>query len=191
MKKWVSLFLLLSSLTVYADNSQTNMPGMNSFQTMYFNFGIGVGGASDWNQNSLALNAMTMGVYMTPNFAIETGMDALPDGANSAGQAMIMSYHVAVKGVLPLFSAFSVYTKLGLGINAYEGESPAQNMAMVNQVSAGLYYAGGIRYDFNSHFGIYLEESGIAVPNIGNNGNTNSGSFGTTYQGTLGLEVRM
>jgi hypothetical protein len=162
---------------------------LNNINMMYFDFGIGMGTATGWNQNSLALNAMTMGAYMNDNLGVEVGMDTLPNGGNSAGEAMIMSYHLAAKGILPLSTAFSLYGKAGFGVNAYEGESPSPDMNMDNQSSAGLYYAAGVKYNMNTHFALYLEGSGIAVPIIGNNGNTELGSFGSTYQGTLGLEL--
>jgi hypothetical protein len=189
MKKIILSALLLSSITISAHSMATD-----ESKKMYFNFGLGVGSASEWNQNSLALNAMTMGFYLKKNLGVEVGMDALPGGGNSSGKAMIMSYHLAAKGLLPLSDLFSLYGKAGLGVNAYEGEGPAtgmMGMRMVNQASAGLYYAAGVHFNFNENFGLYAEGAGIAIPKIGNNGKTQNGSFGSTYQATLGLEVRL
>jgi hypothetical protein len=166
------------------------MGSMNDSKSMYFDFGLGVGKASNWDQGSLAINAMTMGVNLNQNLAVEAGMDALPNGANSGGQAMTMVYHLAAKGIMPLQHNFSVFGKAGLGVNAYEGEAPSSsNMNMVNQASVGLYYAVGAQYHFNKTFSLYLEGSGIAVPNIGSNDKTQNGQFGSTYMGTVGLEV--
>ncbi len=193
MRKLLGSLLVLASLSVYADNNSNSMGTMDNSKMMYFNFGLGVGSATGWQQGSLAISPMTMGFYMNKNLGVEIGMDAQPDGGNSAGQAMIMSYHLAAKGVLPLSSVFSLYGKLGLGVNAYEGEQVAAigGMQMINQASLGAYGAGGMMFNFNKNFGLYLEASGIAVPQIGNNGNPNNGSFGSTYQGVFGLEVRI
>jgi hypothetical protein len=191
MKKLLCSLLVLASVGAYADNSNA----MDNSKMMYFDFGLGLGSASGWQQGSLAISPMTMGFYMNKNLGIEVGMDTQPDGGNSAGQAMIMSYHLAAKGVLPLSSVFSLYGKLGLGVNAYEGEQIATNglggMQMVNQASIGAYGAGGMMFNFNKNFGLYLEASGIAIPEIGNNGKPSNGSFGSTYQGVFGLEVRI
>lgn len=193
MRKLLGSLLVLASLSVYADNNSNSMGTMDNSKMMYFNFGLGVGSATGWQQGSLAISPMTMGFYMNKNLGVEIGMDAQPDGGNSAGQAMIMSYHLAAKGVLPLSDVFSLYGKLGLGVNTYEGEqgSPLGGMQMINQASLGAYGAGGMMFNFNKNFGLYLEASGIAVPQIGNNGNPNNGSFGSTYQGVFGLEVRI
>lgn len=193
--KFKSLLLALSlcslSSIVFADN----MHNSDSEKMMYFDFGVGVGGASGWTTGpTIAVNAMTMGGYLNKNFGVEVGMDSLPDGANDSGQAMIMTYHLAAKGVLPLADAFSLYGKAGLGVNQYEGEAPAgsgMGMAMVNQASFGLYYAGGLQLNLNKSFALYIEGSGVGVPNVGNNGNVNEGSFGSTYMGTFGLEFRI
>jgi|GEM_PF-862950 len=193
-KKLLSAILVLSSLGVYADSNQnSNGMGMDDSKMMYFDFGLGVGSATGWNQGSLAISPMTMGFYMNKNFGVEIGMDTQPDGGNSAGQAMVMTYHLAAKGVLPLASVFSLYGKVGLGVNAYEGEqaAPIGGMQMINQASVGLYGAAGMQFNFNKNFALYLEGSGVAIPGLGNNGNTNNGSFGSTYQGVFGLEVRI
>jgi hypothetical protein len=192
MKKLLVAVSLLSSLNVYAINSET-MNNASDAKMMYFDFGLGAGSATGWGQGSLAVSPMTMGFYMNKNLGIEAGMDALPDGGNSSGEAMIMSYHLAAKGVLPLSNVFSIYGKAGLGVNTYEGEqgAPTGGMQMINQASIGLYGAGGVQFNFNKNFALYLEGSGIAVPEIGNNGNPNNGSFGSTYQGVVGLEVRL
>lgn len=190
-KLLLCLSLVTFSSLSLADNIVTTQP-MDMSKMMYFDFGLGVGGASGWNSGAnTAINAMTMGGYFNKNLGIEIGMDVLPDGSNSAGQAMIMTYHLAAKGVLPLSEVFSLYGKAGIGINQYEGETPANGMAMTNQASFGLYYAGGVQFNFNKNFAIYLEGSGVGVPNIGNNGNANAGAFGSTYMGTLGMEVRI
>ncbi|MCC2626345.1 MAG: hypothetical protein K0R14_2218 [Burkholderiales bacterium] len=197
MRKLLGSLLLLASLSVYADNNQNSnsMSTMDNSKMMYFDFGLGVGSASGWQQGSLAISPMTMGFYMNKNLGIEIGMDTQPDGGNNAGQAMVMSYHLAAKGVLPLSSVFSLYGKLGLGVNAYEGEQVATNglggMQMVNQASIGAYGAAGMQFNFSKNFALYLEGSGVAIPEIGNNGNPNNGSFGSTYQGVFGLEVRI
>lgn len=159
---------------------------------MYLDFGIGIGTADQFIGSSLAVNAADMGFYFNKNFGVEVGMDALPDGANGTGQAMIMSYHMAAKGVLPFSDDFDLYGKAGLGVNSYEGEAPNSTyMSMTNQASIGLYYAAGLQFNFNKNFGVYLEGSSIAVPNIGNNGSVAQGSFGSTYMGTVGLEARI
>src|SRR5579863_783332 len=191
MRKLLSAILVLSSIGVYADNNSNTMNSIDNSKMMYFDFGLGVGSATGWNQGSLAISPMTMGFYMNNNFGVEIGMDAQPDGGNSSGQAMIMTYHLAAKGVLPLASVFSLYGKLGLGVNAYEGEqgAPTGGMQMINQASIGLYGAAGMQFNFNKNFALYLEASGVAIPQIGNNGNPNNGSFGSTYQGVFGLEV--
>lgn len=163
----------------------------STYNAMYFDFGLGLGGATEWNTNSLAINAMTMGFYMNKNFGVEIGMDVLPNGANSAGEGMIDTYHLAAKGLIPLSEDFSLYGKAGLGINAYEGETPTPGDPMSNYASVGLYTAAGVQFNFNQHFGIYLEGSDVLIPNINNNGNTNYGSFGSTYMGTIGLEARL
>lgn len=201
MKQLLSAILLLSAFGAYATNINNNnessssnfMQGsMDNSKMMYLDFGLGVGGASGWGQSSLAINAMNMGFYMNKNLGVEVGMDALPDGADSAGQAMIMSYHMAAKGILPLSNVFSLYGKAGVGVNSYEGEQLGSNgMAMANQVSVGLYYAGGMQFNFNKNFALYLEGSGIAAPAVGNNKNNNYGNFGSSYMGTLGLEIRI
>jgi hypothetical protein len=201
MKKLLATLLLTASVSVFADTTTMNMSSVSQpsnqidiAKTMYFDFGLGVGGASGWSSGgTTAINAMTMGTYFSNNLGAEVGMDVLPDGSNSSGQAMIMTYHLAAKGVLPLSNVFSLYGKAGLGINQYEGEAPTNTMgmSMANQASFGLYYAGGMQFNFNKNFGIYLEGSGVAVPNLGNNGNSNAGAFGSTYMGTLGLEVRI
>jgi hypothetical protein len=191
MKKILSAAcLLLMSLGIAnAMNAPTSV--VNDNNMMYLNFGLGMGTATGWNQNSLALNAMTMGVYLQPTLAAEIGMDSLPDGGNAGGQGMIMAYHLAVKKLFPVSQHISVYGKAGLGINSNEGEAPSAGMYMINQVSAGLYYAAGVQYNFNNRVGLYVEGSGIAVPVIGNNGSIADGSFGSTYQGTLGIELRI
>lgn len=128
-------------------------------------------------------------IIVIKNLAVEVGMDALPDGDNAGGQAMIMTYHMAAKGIIPLSDWFSLYGKAGLGINQYEGETPSNGMNMSNQVGFCLYYAAGVSFDLSKNFAIYVEGSGVAVPNIGNNGNTAEGGYGSTYMGTCGLEV--
>ena len=188
MKKILGLVIFLTALTAHADT----MNQMNDSKTMYFDFGIGAGSATNWDKTSLAVNAMTMGVYLNNNIGVEAGMDDLPDGSNSGGQAMTMVYHLAAKGVLPLQHNFSVFGKAGLGVNAYEGETPSSsNMNMVNQASVGLYYAVGAQYNLNQTFSIYVQGSGVAVPNIGSNDKSQNGQFGSTYMGTIGLEVKI
>lgn len=201
IKKILTPLLALLLITpVFADDTSSgqsmnmsNSSNAKDIEAMYFNFGLGIGGASGWTSGaSTAINAMTMGVYLDKYFGIEAGMDVLPEGSSDAGQAMIMSYHLAAKGVLPLANVFSLYAKAGLGINQYEGEAPSDmGMAMANQVGYGLYYAGGAMFNFNRNFSIYLEGSGIADPNLGNNANPAVGNFGSTYMGTLGLEFRI
>lgn len=197
MQKLLSIVLVGLSINALAiGNSDNNGNLSNSLMDhsnmMYLDFGLGVGGATSWNQTSLAINAMDMGLYVNKNLGVEIGMDALPNGANSAGQSMIMSYHMAAKGILPLSNMFSLYGKAGVGVNAFSGEQLGTNgMAMANEVSLGLYYAGGMQFNFNKNFAIYLEGSGIAGAPVGNNSNANTGGFGSTYMGTLGLEVRI
>lgn len=194
-KKLLGISLLSASINVFATenmNNMSDMSSMNHSNMMYLDFGLGVGGASGWGQSSLAINAMTMGFYLNKNLGIEVGMDALPDGANSAGQSMIMSYHMAAKGMLPLSNVFSLYGKAGVGVNSFSGEQLGTNgMGMANEVSLGLYYAGGMQFNFNKNFALYLEGSGIAGSAIGNNHSSNVGNFGSSYMGTLGLEVRI
>lgn len=187
MKKILVSVLAISAFSVFADNNLNS----NNMNKMYFDFGLGVGSASQWNQNSLAINAMTMGFYMNKYLGVEAGMDVLPDGNTSTGQAMAMTYHLAAKGILPLSQVFSLYGKAGLGVNAYEGEMPSNGMVMANQASLGLYYAGGMQFNLSKNFAFYLEGSSVAVPQIGGNGDTSKGSFGSTYMGTVGLEVRI
>lgn len=194
MRKLKCLLGVLTINFAYADEqSMGSAKDQRDIEAMYFNFGLGIGGASGWTSSATtAINAMTMGVYVNKNLGVEAGMDVLPNGNSSAGQGMVMSYHLAAKGVLPLSNVFSLYGKAGLGINQYEGENPSNNgMSMANQVGYGLYYAGGAMFNFNKTFGIYVEGSGIADPNLGNNANANIGNFGSTYMGTLGLEVRI
>ena len=197
MKKIILSVLLLASITVSAHSMEGSNMSMGDSKKMYFNFGAGIGSASDWNQDSLALNAMTMGFYMNKKLGVEVGMDTLP-GSGTGNNSMIMSYHLAAKGMLPLSDLFSLYAKAGVGVNAYQSETQTTNMMgmpmqmqMVNQSSAGVYYAGGLQFNFNENFGLYAEMAGIAVPRIGNNGSTHTGSLGSTYQGTCGLEVRL
>ena len=191
MKKIVlGLAMFLGAVAAHADTTSQMGPMSNS-KTMYFDFGLGAGSASNWDKTSLAVNAMTMGVYLNKNLGVEVGMDDLPDGSNSGGQAMTMVYHLAAKGVLPLQHNFALFGKAGLGVNAYEGEAPSNNMNMVNQASVGLYYAAGAQYNFNQTFSLYIQGSGVAVPNIGSNDSSKDGRFGTTYMGTIGLEVKI
>lgn len=203
MKNILCLTLLILSINSYAASSD-NMNGMsgmnmdsmmNHSTMMYLDFGLGIVGAGGWDQASWAINAMTMGISLNKNLGVEVGMDALPNGANSAGQAMIMSYHMAAKGILPLSDSYSLYGKAGLGVNTYSGSEISNNSmsmgGMANLVSMGLYYAGGMQFNFNKNFAIYVEGSGIAAAPMGNNSSTNTGWSGSSYMGTIGLEVRI
>lgn len=208
MKKILASILITTSALTFADTGMNmDMMGMgnsaptpgetNIAKSMYFDFGLGVGSASGLSSSAnTAINAMTMGAYFSNNLGVEVGMDTLPNGSNSNGQAMIMTYHLAAKGVLPLSQVFNLYAKGGLGINQYQAQimnndMNVMGMQMINQTSFGLYYAGGMQFNFNRNFAIYLEGSGVAVPGIGNNGNAAMGSLGSTYMGTLGLEIRI
>ncbi len=197
MKKLLSIGLCLACVSVYATGNEDNSSGWNldnsnHAKMMYFDFGLGVGTASDWTGSSLAIDAMTMGFYMNKNLGIEAGMGMLPAGGNENGEAMIMTYHLAAKGVLPLANSFSLYGKAGVGVNANEGEAPSSNgMIMDNSVGVGLYYAAGMQFNFNKNFAIYVEGSSVAIPTFMGNVGNNGGGFGSTYQGTVGLEARI
>lgn len=183
MKKIFTALLISSSLTCYADD-------MNM---MYMDFGLGIGTASNWSTSSLGITAMTMGFYYKPGLGVEAGMDMLPNGTYQNNGAMINTLHLAAKGILPLADAFSLYGKLGLGVNAGQGTSSSamagmdmSNMAMVMPVNVGPYYGAGVQFNLARHFALYIEDSGVIPIGGGNNG-----GFGNTNLATLGLEFRM
>ncbi|AUR51807.1 hypothetical protein [Aquella oligotrophica] len=196
MKKLLGSLLLLSSFSTFADNNGTYMSDMmNMDNMMYMDFGLGYGTAGNWGTGSLALNAMTMGFYYKPGLGVELGMDMLPSGNYQNNGAMINTFHLAAKGILPLADAFNLYGKLGLGVNAGQGTATSnsmmmgmnmQNMSMITPVNVGPYYGAGMQFNLSKRFGIYIEDSGVIVVGGGNNG-----GFGNTNITTLGLEVRM
>lgn len=195
---FAGLLISLFAAPVFANTMNTN--NINK-KHMYFDFGMGIGTAKDWNTNSLSLNAMTMGVYLNKNLGVEIGMDSLPNGGNDAGQAMIMSYHLAAKGVLPVATFASLYGKLGVGVNGNEGEAEKNKpmgmmkMSMDNASSIGAYIAAGVLFHINDTFSLYTEASGVAIPkfldNIGRDESSNYKGFGSSYMATAGLEVRL
>ena len=190
------LLLLLSTMTVcsYADEAPKMMMPMPTM--MYMDFGLGMGNASHWTDNSaMAINVMTMGFYVKPNLGIELGMDMLPNGTYDGSDAMINSFHVAAKRLLPLSQSFNLYGKLGLGINAGQGTETSdsmmqgmnmQDMQMIMPVDVGPYYGLGVQFDLSEKFALYLEDSGVIAVS-----HTSSNSFGNTNITTMGLEVRM
>ena len=213
MKKVLTTLLLSSAVTAAYAAQSVPAPTQNSNMTsaspvkgmsmgnadnedfakmMYADFGLGIGKAAQWNKGSVAVNAISMGFYINKTWAVEMGMDALPDGNTSTGEAQVMTYYLTSKGMLPISNSnFSLFGKAGLGVNAYEGEKPSGDMTMANQTSVGLYLAAGAQYDFTENFGVYTQISGVAVPHIGANGNTTDGSDGSTYMATIGLEARI
>lgn len=196
MKKLLSVFLSLLTVLSYADNSAEMMNMSNMPNMMYMDFGLGVGTANHWSDGpSMALNVMTMGFYVKPNLGVEIGMDMLPDGTYEDNGAMINSFHVAAKGILPLNEMFSFYGKAGLGINAGQGnktttstmgEMNMDDMQMITPVDVGPYYGVGMQFNLSKKFAIYLEDSGVIAVS-----NTTSSNFGSTNITTMGLEVRM
>lgn len=188
MKKLVFLCLFTPFISVYAVNNPSNSSNMeangqmNKPTMMYFDFGLGVGSASNWTSSSLAIQAMNMGIMGNKYVAAEVGMGMLPSGETSTGNAMIMTYHIAAKGLLPLSDVFALYGKAGVGVNS--------NMAMNDNSSGlGLYYAGGMQFNFNRNFGVFLEGSGVAIPSGLDNIGNHAGNVGSTYMGTFGLHV--
>ncbi len=178
------------------DMSGMSMADMNMANMMYMDFGVGIGTASNWSSTSLALDAMTMGFYYKPGLGVEIGMGMLPNGNYQGNGAMINTYHLAAKGILPLAEVFSLYGKLGLGISSGQGNATGTvpmgmgmtmpSMTMITPTNAGLYYAVGAQFNLSKRFGLYLENSGIAVVPSGNDG-----GFGNVNQTTIGLEIRM
>ena len=191
------LLLLLSTITVcsYADEAPKMMP-MSMPTMMYMDFGLGMGTASHWSDSTaMAINVMTMGFYVKPNLGVELGMDMLPNGTYEDSSAMINSFHVAAKGLLPLSSQWNLYGKLGLGINAGQGTETTdsmmngmnmQDMQMIMPVDVGPYYGAGVQFNFSEKFALYFEDSGVVAVS-----HTSSNSFGNTNMMTIGLEVRM
>ncbi|MBP9726625.1 MAG: hypothetical protein KBD83_04065 [Gammaproteobacteria bacterium] len=196
------LFVLLSLITAfsYAENTITSCnssaSGMSSMSNMmYMDFGLGAGTASNWSGSAMALNVMTMGFYYKPNLGIEIGMDMLPNGSYDDSGAMINTFHLAAKGILPLTNVYSVYGKLGLGINAGQGTETTdsmmngmnmQDMQMITPVDVGPYYGVGVQFNISQKFAVYLENSGVVAVS-----STSSSGFGSTNITTMGLEVRM
>jgi hypothetical protein len=176
--------------------AMSDMPGMNMSSMdmpnmMYMDFGIGIGTASNWSSSSLALDAMTMGIYATRNLGVEIGMGMLPNGVYQGSGAMNNTFHLAAKGILPLSNVFSLYGKLGVGVNAGMGSTMSMgmmnmhDMTMITPTNAGVFYGVGINFDLSKRFGLYVENSGVAIIPGGNSG------FGNTNQTTFGLEVRI
>lgn len=206
MKKVIFASLLFIFTLCYADDIESsssgasdmsgmNMSDMNMNNMMYMNFGLGFGSAQRFSGSSLAINAMTMGFYYKPGLAVEIGMDMLPNGTYQGSDAMINTFHVAAKGVLPLSSIFNLYGKLGLGVNSGQGTQTStsssmgmdmQSMQMITSVNIGPYYGAGMQFNLSKRFAIYLEDSGVISVS-----GSNTNSFGSTNITTAGLEIRM
>ena len=193
MKKLLCVLLSTIAVCSYAEET----PKMMTMPTMmYMDFGLGVGTASHWSDSTaMAINVMTMGFYVKPNLGVELGMDMLPNGTYEDSSAMINSFHVAAKGLLPLSSQWNLYGKLGLGINAGQGTETTdsmmagmnmQEMQMIMPVDVGPYYGAGVQFNLSEKFALYLEDSGVIAVS-----HTSSNSFGNTNITTMGLEVRM
>lgn len=196
------LFVILSTIAVfsYAENTSINTAssssGMVSMSNMmYMDFGLGVGTANNWSGTSMALNVMTMGFYYKPNLGVELGMDMLPNGTYDDSGAMINTFHLAAKGILPLNNEFNLYGKLGLGINAGQGTETSdsmmngmnmQDMQMITPVDIGPYYGVGMQFNLSKKFALYFEDSGVLAVS-----SASSPNFGSTNIITMGLEVRM
>lgn len=202
MRKIIFTSLLLISTLCYADDIESssdssgmngmNMSDMNMNNMMYMNFGLGIGNAQNLSNSSLAINAMTMGFYYQPSLAVEIGMDMIPNGTYQGSNAMINTFHLAAKGVLPLSSVFNLYGKLGVGVNSGQGTQTTmssmgmQNMQMITSVNVGPYYGAGMQFNLSKRFAIYLEDSGVIAL-----GGASSNNFGSTNITTAGLEIRM
>jgi hypothetical protein len=206
--KKIVLFLFCAMFTAaFASNppksnamnmDNMDMSTMNSSKSnmMYMDFGLGIGTVANWEGQSLAINAMTMGFYYKPNLGVEIGMDMLPNGSYENNGAMINSFHLDAKAIWPVSKAFNLYGKLGLGVNAGQGTSSSsmtmdgmdmmEDMKMITTVNVGPYYGAGVQFNLSPKFALYLEDSGVIAI-----GNSNGNSFGSTNLVTAGLEIRM
>lgn len=193
MKKLLAGFLSTLALCAHAENMTMDMSSMPNM--MYMDFGLGMGSANNWSDGSMAINVMTMGYYVKPNLGVEIGMDMLPNGTYDDNGAMINSFHMATKGIFSYADAINFYGKLGLGINAGQGNKTTntmmdgmnmQDMQMITPVDVGPYYAIGMQLNMTKKLAIYLEDSGVVAVS-----STTSDNFGSTNMVTAGVEIRM
>ena len=66
-------------------------------------------------------------------------------------------YDGAVKGVVPLGNLVSLYGKLGVGINNYDG--------LFSNSSVGLLYGGGVSFNVAHNWQLHVEDYTVSGPN--------------------------
>lgn len=193
-KKLIAFLFTVAICSTHAESTMMDMSNMSNM--MYMDFGMGVGSADHWSGSSMAINAMTMGYYVKPNLGVEIGMDMLPNGTYDDNGAMINSFHVAAKGIFSYTDIINFYGKLGLGVNAGQGNTTTNStmgsmemsdMQMITPVDVGPYYAAGMQFNLSKKFAIYLEDSGV----IAVSSTTSDDNFGSTNMVTAGVEIRM
>ena len=145
---------------------------------------MGVGTANGWTGSSLALDAMTMGLYFNQNVGAEVGMGMLANGTYQDHRARINNFHSAVKGKLQLAELFSIYGKLGVGASLGQGHVTKPMVMPIMTTNVGPFYGAGILFKLTKHVSLYVEDSGIVVVASGQ-------QFGSVNQGTVGLEFHM
>lgn len=194
MKKILFAFVSALALSAHAENMTMDMSSMSNM--MYMDFGMGVGSADNWSDDSMAINAMTMGYYIKPNIGVEIGMDMLPNGTYDDNGAMINSFHLATKGIFSYTDIINFYGKLGLGINAGQGNKTTntmmegmnmEDMEMIMPVDVGPYYAVGMQFNITKKLAIYVEDSGVVAMST----TSSEDDFGSTNMVTAGVEIRM
>ncbi|MDD3266613.1 MAG: outer membrane beta-barrel protein [Burkholderiales bacterium] len=172
------LLCLLGVLTISLANA-------DSANGAYINANAGYGSLQNLPTGSFALG-INAGYNFNRAFALEAGWTNL--SSNQYGVTSYDNYYdVAVKGTLPLSDIFSLYGRLGGGINTtgFSGTaSVPNNCALCTSGSNYAWLAGlGASFALSQHFDLRIEDYMI-LPMGGGNlgyGNINNITGGVQY----------
>ena len=124
----------------------------------YVDANIGVNTA--WSTLGLNANA---GYMFNPYIGAEGGFTYSPGNTPSSAYGAYYMFDAAAKGVLPLSSIFSLYGKLGIGVNNY---SPWGCTNCGNYGSnVGVLVGAGAQFNLSKSWSLHVEDSVVTGGN--------------------------
>lgn len=122
----------------------------------------------------VGLNA-NAGYLFNQYLGLEGGLTYIPSsGVNWVGTQSYYMFDGAIKGILPLGDIFSLYGKVGLGLNEYSMSSYGNNYA--GQSNLGLLLGAGAAFNLSKDWSLHVEDIQVT----GNNPNLLM--FGAEYK---------
>lgn len=157
--KLITSLIALSTPFAFADSF---IDSSNS--NVYVDANVGLN--TSWN--TLGLSA-DVGYMFNRYLGVEGGLTYSPGYSYNNGSTSYNSSYwmvdAAAKGVLPLTQLFSLYGKLGLGINEYSGWSGNGPSPSYSGSNVGVLLGIGAQFNISRQWSLHLEDTTVTGPN--------------------------